>query len=91
MPRRFRRMKWYMVALGVIAAAAVPAGVAIGQSASGPSLHSSNSGSGPGTQSGPTGPFVPGNGSAPPTAPAGSSTYSSKGSGSGEVVKSYSR
>ena len=91
MPRRIRRMKWYAAALGVVAAAALPTSVAIAQSSSRPSLHSSHGGSGPGAQSGPNGPFVPGTGSAPPVAPAGSTTYSSKGSGSGKVVKTHMR
>jgi hypothetical protein len=88
MPRTIRRMKWYAAALAVVGVAAVPTGVAIAQSSSGPSLHSSHSGSGAGTRSGPNGPFIPSTGSAPPAAPAGSTTYASNGSGSGKVVKS---
>lgn len=58
--------------------------------AAGPSLHSSDSGSGPGTVNGPEGQFVAGNGATAPTAPAGSTSYSSKGSGSGKTTKSHS-
>jgi hypothetical protein len=89
MPRRITGMKWYVAVLGVVAAAAVSGGVAFAQSQSGPSLHSSTSGAGPGTVSGPNGQFVPANGSTPPAAPAGSTAYGSKVSGSGKVVRSH--
>lgn len=88
MPGR-RRIKRYVASACVVAAAALSGGVALAQSQSGPSLHSSTTGSGPGTVSGPSGQFVPGNASTPPTAPAGSTTYSSRESGSGKVTKSY--
>jgi hypothetical protein len=85
-----RRMKWYAGSVSVVAVAAVSVGVALAQTQSGPSLHSSSGGSGPGTQSGPEGQFEPRSGEGPPAAPAGSTTYSSKGSPSGRVVKSHS-
>jgi hypothetical protein len=89
MPRSIKTMKLCATALSVVAAAAVPGGVAVAQSSSGPSLHGSYSGPGAATQSGPNGPLVPSTGSASPAAPAASTTYGSKVSGSGTAVRSY--
>lgn len=89
MPRRISR-KYYVGAVGVLAVVAASSGIALAQAQSGPSNSSGPSGSEPGTVSGPNGQFVPDNGSAPPAAPAGSTSYSSKGSGTGKTVKSHS-
>jgi hypothetical protein len=88
MPRTFGRTKWYAGTACVLAAAAVSGGVAIAAQ-SGPSHSSGPKGAGPGTVSGLSGQFVPANGSAPPAAPAGSTAYSSKASGSGKALESH--
>lgn len=88
MPGRIGRIKWYVAAACVAAVAASSSAVALAQTQSGPSLSSSHSGSGPGTVSGPNGQFAPGNGTAPPIPPGGSTSYGQAGSGSGKTTVS---
>lgn len=90
MPRRIGRIKWYVGAACVAGAVAATSAMALAQGQSAPSQTSSHSGAGPGTVNGPDGQFVPGSANTAPTAPAGSTTHSSKASGSGRAVKSYS-